>query len=229
MATHHRPRIAILASGGGSTAEAFIRATQGGAVDADVRLVICSKPRGEAGVYERIDKLNKHYKLGIVAVEISGTTHPKGKALRGQTDAESEAICEQLAHSKIDHVALMGYMRMVRGALIQEYGWLPSYSSIYQARMSNTHPGPLPETADTYGLGTSRRVLQLGLAASKHTVHLVSAGIDQGPIIAQHLVEIVPGDSADDLFQRVQEVEKRQLPGALNAFLIKQREYHGTT
>jgi hypothetical protein len=45
----------------------------------------------------------------------------------------------------------MGYMKMVRGELIEEYGWLPHFDSIYQARMSNTHPGPLPETVDTYG------------------------------------------------------------------------------
>ena len=120
----------------------------------------------------------------------------------------------------------MGYMKIVRGDLIEEYGWQPHFTSIFQARMSNTHPGPLPETEDTYGLHTSERVLELGLSVSRHTVHVVASGVDRGPKIAEHPVEILPEDTAQDLFNRVQVVEKVALPYALDKFLKEQRSFN---
>lgn len=230
MGIRHRPGIAILASGSGSTAEAFIHATQDGRVDAEVGLVVCNNPPEKAGIYERIARLNQLYGLDIEAAEINSRTHPEGNVGRGQTLAESTAICEKIAtKGGIAHVALMGYMKMVGGDLITEYGYRPdSHHSIYQAMMSNTHPGPLPETEDTYGIHTSARVLELGLSASRHTVHVVGAGVDRGPIIAQHPVEILSGDTPQDLFARVQVVEKATLPYVLDKFLKEQEAFwHG--
>lgn len=229
MSELHNPGIAILASGSGSTAEAFIHATQDGRVAAGVGLVICNNPPEKAGIFARIDKLNQQYRLDIEAKEISSRTHPDGNVGRGQTLAESAAICERISQGGFAHVALMGYMKMVRGELIEEYGWLPHFSSIYQARMSNTHPGPLPETEDTYGIHTSERVLELGMLVSRHTVHLVAAGIDRGPKIAEHPVEVSPDDTPQDLFDRVQIVEKAALPYALGKFLREQGDYLGNS
>lgn len=227
MGELHLPTIAILASGSGSTAEAFIHATQDGRVDAEVGLVVCNNPSDKAGIYNKVDRLNRLYGLDIETTEISGKTHPDGNIGRGQTLAEAAAICDRVSRGGFGHIALMGYMKMVRGELVKEYGWLPHFSSIYQARMSNTHPAPLPETEDTYGIHASERVLELGLSASKHTVHVVASGIDRGPIIAEHPVEIVSGDTPQDLFDRVQIVEKTALPYALDNFLRKQEAYHG--
>ncbi len=225
MSELHNPTIAILASGSGSTAEAFIHATQDGRVAAEIGLVICNNPPEKAGIFGRVDRLNQLYGLSIGAIEISGRTHPDGNVGRGQTLAESAAICERISHAGFAHVALMGYMKMVRGELIEEYGWKPSFSSIYQARMTNTHPGPLPETEDTYGIHTSERVLELGMSVSRHTVHLVAAGIDRGPKIAEHPVEVLVDDTPQDLFDRVQIVEKAALPYALGKFLREQESY----
>ena len=225
MSEIHLPKVAILASGGGTTAEAFIRATQDGRVNAEVGLVICNNPRGKAGVYDKIDQLNDQYGLQIRTVHISGRTHPGGPVGRGQTNEESSAICEAVTKEGVALVALMGYMKLVRGELVEEYGHLPHFSSIYEARMINTHPGPLPETEDTYGLGTSERVLELGMRASRHTVHLVSAGVDRGPIIAEHPVPVLSDDTPQDLFTRVQRIEKDLLPFVINDFLIEQEAY----
>lgn len=225
MTELHRPGIAVLASGSGSTAEAFIHATQDGRTDAEVGLVVCNNPPEKAGIYGRIERLNKQYGLDTEAVEISGKTHPDGNVGRGQTLAEAAAICERLSQGGFAHVALMGYMKIIRGDLVDEYGWLPHFSTIYQARMSNTHPGPLPETEDTYGIHTSERVLELGLLGSKHTVHVVASGIDRGPKIIEHPVEVLHDDSPQDLFDRVQIVEKAALPYALDKFLKEQEEY----
>lgn len=225
MSTETYPGVAILASGGGSTAEAFIHATQTGIVAARVSLVICSKPREEAGIWERVDRLNKQYGVDIPVEHISHKTHPwkvTEARQRGQTDAESEAIFTAVSESGARIAALMGYMRIVRGALVEELGWHPGYSSPYQAAMINTHPGPLPETEDTYGIHTSQRVLDLGLRHSKHTVHMVAEGVDTGPIIHQTKVPILEGDTAEDLFERVQIVEKTELPIAIDGFLKAQ-------
>ncbi len=228
MGLAHNQNIAILASGGGSTAEAFIEAAQAGVVQAEVGLVICNKPpeHPEAGVYDRIAGLNEKYGLDIPVVNISQYTHPEGPTERGQTLAEANTICELIVNEGLTHVALMGYMRKVNGDLLAEFGWLPSYDSMYQARMTNTHPGPLPETADTYGEGASRRVLDLGMSASRHTVHLVADKIDDGPIFAAHPVTVIPGDTPQTLFERVQKIEKRALPVDLNRFFKGQKAYY---
>lgn len=219
------PRIAILASGSGSTAEAFIHATQDGRVSADVGLIVCNNLPEKAGVYDRVAKLNSIYGLEIATATINGKTHPGGNEGRGQTLEESEAICELVTAGGFAHVALMGYMKQVRGALMEEYGWRPEYASVYQARMSNTHPGPLPETADTYGLGASERVLELCMPASRHTIHIVAPQIDQGPILAENIVKVKHNDTAQDLFDRVQLTEKAVLPLVIDQFLREQQAY----
>lgn len=228
-AEKHAHGIAILASGSGSTAEAFIHATQDGRVDAEVGLVVCNNPPKKAGIYERVAKLNKLYGLDIETRHISGVTHPNGAFGRGQTAEESSAICKLVDAGDFAHVALMGYMKRINGELLEEYGWRQHYSNMHQARMSNTHPGPLPETEDTYGIHTSERVLELGLESSTHTVHLVASGIDRGPIIAEHPVAVEAGDTPQDLFDRVQVVEKIALPYAIGRFLNEQREYNGNS
>jgi phosphoribosylglycinamide formyltransferase-1 len=194
----------------------------------EVGAVICNKPRGKAGVYERIDRLNAQYHLGIEVVNIGGATHPLGNVGRGQTLAESEAICEYVAKHNFSHVCLMGYMKMVRGALMEEYGWNPKQTSIYECRATNNHPGPLPETADKHSDGPSALVLDLGLEYSAHTLQLLAPEIDQGPIIAEHPVRVLEGDTAQTLFDRVQVAEKTGLPYALDKFLREQAEYSQT-
>src|SRR5205823_1529684 len=114
-------------------------------------------------------------------------------------------------------VATMGYMVIITGDLLEQYGSLPSHQGQkYEARMVNTHPGPLPETADTWGIHASERVLERGLANSAHTVHVVAGPVDLGEIVAVHSVPVVDGDTPEALFDRVQATEKAMLPGALN-------------
>lgn len=227
MSELHTPTIAILASGEGSTAEAFICATQESNVNAEVGLVICNNPPEKAGIYSRIDRLNDKYGLDIETVEINSRTHPAGNVGRGQTLQESSAICERINQGNFAHVALMGYMKKIRGDLLEEYGWLPSYNSIYQSRMLNSHPGPLPETADTFGVHASQRVLDLGMWASKYTIHLVAAEIDEGPKIFELPIHLTNDETAQSLLHRTRAVEKGVLPHVIDKFLKRQSEYFG--
>ncbi len=218
----HSTSVVILASGdresggGGSTMVRFIEGTQTGEIDAEVGLVICNNPRGTVGVYDHVDRLNAQYGLEIEALTINGISHPGGRNERGQTDEEASAICEAVASRGLFFILQLGYMKVANGELIEEYGWKPEFAledpvhqGLYLARLGNTHPGILPQTADTHGIHASERVLELGLPATAHTLHVVSAGIDTGPKIAEHIVEILPTDTAEALFSRVQAVEKK--------------------
>jgi phosphoribosylglycinamide formyltransferase-1 len=226
MTDFERPRIAILASGGGTTAEAYFDAIAQGLVDAEVGLVVTNNP--DAAVLQRVAKANALFGFDIKTAIINGRTHPEGNLGRGQTVEESMAIADLVDSFGIELVALMGYMKQVNGPLLERYGWKPD-SSIFTSRMLNTHPAPIPETADTFGINASRKVLELGLKESKHTVHVVSAGIDKGPIFAAHTVPVLPRDTPETLFARLQKVEKERLPYDIDAFVRTKRLFDAET
>jgi phosphoribosylglycinamide formyltransferase-1 len=220
-----KPRIAVLASGGGTTVEAFIRAAQRGEINVDVGLVICS--RKDAGVFQRISALNAEFDLHIDCILINHQTHPAAQTEhvgRGhQTAGEEAAILAALLGGNFDLVTLMGYMKRIGPDLIQAFGWLPEYTSVFQARMVNTHPGLLPDTKAMYGLQIQQYVLDHHLPYGGQTLHAVAEDYDDGPIIAEHKVPVKPDDTADRLFERVQAAEKQYLPADIEAF-IKARQ-----
>jgi phosphoribosylglycinamide formyltransferase-1 len=199
------PSIAILASGSGTTAEYVILATQTGVLQANVGLVVCNNAPAKAGIFGRVERLNDQYGLQIPALHISGKTHPLGAGKPGeQTLEESEAIAKLCREFSL--VALLGYMKKVRGALLE----LP---------IVNTHPAPLPETAGMYGVHAQEHVLASGLGYSAQILHRVTGEYDDGEIIAEHRVPVKPGDTAESLFDAVQATEKAHLPVDLNNLL----------
>jgi phosphoribosylglycinamide formyltransferase-1 len=229
MAAEHNPSIAILASGGGSTAEAFIHATQDGILKADVGLIVCNNPPEKAGIYERVNRLNRQYGLEIPVLRISGITHPEGAGEKGeQTLEESEAIASAIYDEGCVLVALMGYMKKVRGSLLEEYGWQSWMRSSVQASMINTHPGPLPETQGLFGVHVQERVIESSLGYSAHTVHVVSEEYDEGRIIEETRVPVESGDTPDTLFERVQQVEKANLPLIIRSALFDRGHYRNS-
>lgn len=223
-----KPRIAILASGGGTTAEAFIRAGQRGEISTEVGLVIVS--RQDAGVFQRVADLNSEFGLNVECVLVNHKTHPAAEGetvARGfQTAAEEEAIRQLLLAGQFDGVALMGYMKRVGARLIETFGWVSHYTSIYQAAMVNTHPGLLPDTKAMFGQQIQQYVLDHHLPYGGQTLHLVSEEYDDGPIIAEHRVEVQPGDTAESLFARVQTIEKQCVPLDIEAFVIGRKAYN---
>lgn len=205
MANPEQPTIAILASGSGTTAEYVVHATLSGVLQANVGLVITNN--SDAGILQRIARLNKQYHLSIESLHISGATHPGGPAQPGeQTDQEAEAIAD--ACREFSLVALLGYMKKVRGGLLDR----PTV---------NTHPGLLPETAGYHGIHVQERTLELGLPHSGQTLHFVNGNYDQGDIIAEHTVPVMPFDTPQTLFDAVQVTEKAHLPVDLN-WLVQQ-------
>lgn len=221
------PKIAVLASGSGTTAEAFILAGQNGKITTEVALVITN--RHDAGVLERVKNLNDEFGLNIQTLIISSKTHPAldgEELLRGrQTKAEEAAILEALEVGDFDLIALMGYMKHVGPSLVQKFGWRPEYTSPYQAMMVNTHPGLLPETQALYGQNIQQYVLDNHLEYAGQTLHLVAEEYDDGPVIAEHRVAVNAEDTAETLFARIQATEKEFLPGDIEKFINERREY----
>lgn len=220
-------RVAILASGEGTTAETFIRAGVEGRIDSTVGLIICNNPN--AGIFARIDRLNSELGLSIQCLLISNRDYPaepdEDLQPGAQTKSEEHAVLSALTNEDFDAICLMGYMKRIGPSLIHEFGWRSDYSSPYQARMLNTHPGLLPETKGLYGIKVQQYVLQQKLPYSGQTLHTVSENYDEGMPIAEHRVKVLPDDTPESLFERVQAVEKKYLPLDIDAFIKNRQTY----
>lgn len=117
--------------------------------------------------------------------------------------AEHEAaVLGALAALQPDLVCLAGYMRLLSADFIRPY----------DGRILNIHPSLLPLFP---GLHTHQRALEAGVRIAGCTVHFVTEGMDEGPCIAQSVVPVMPGDTADTLAARVLTVEHHTYPLAL--------------
>lgn len=219
-------RIAILASGSGTTAEAFIRSTATGEVNGKVVLVVFNNK--DAGVVERVKKLNDEFSLDIKTVHIGKNNFPakpdESVEYGRQTAAEEKAILNELENAGVDLVLLLGYMKLVGKTVVDKYGWKESYGSIYQGRMINTHPGLLPATKGLFGIHVQEKVLETRTGAG-NCLFIVDSEYDDGPVIAEHKIEVLPEDDAESLFERVKASEKANLSSDIDNFLKNQQKY----
>jgi phosphoribosylglycinamide formyltransferase-1 len=123
---------------------------------------------------------------------------------REEFDAELDAALT--AHG-VDLVALAGYMRLLS----------PGFVETWARRILNIHPSLLPAHK---GLDTHRRALMAGDEYGGCSVHLVTADLDAGPVLAQEKVRILPRDDPESLAARVLEAEHRLYPAALEAYCL---------
>lgn len=157
----------------------------------EIALVLSNKP--EAG--------------GLAVAEAKGVPtaamdhHPFGR----DREAHERAVQAELDRHGVEVVALAGYMRLLTPWLVGRW----------RGRMLNIHPSLLPKYP---GLDTHARALEAGDAEAGCTVHLVTEGVDEGPILAQASVPVVAGDTPPSLAQRVLEAEHRLYPRALSDF-----------
>ncbi len=113
-----------------------------------------------------------------------------------------EIVDDQLRMHEVEAVALAGYMRILS----------PGFVERWAGRMINIHPSLLPLYK---GLHTHQRAIDAGDAEGGCSVHLVTAGLDEGPVLAQAAVPILPSDTPDTLAARVLVEEHRLYPQAL--------------
>ena len=188
-------RIAIFASGGGSNAEAIIRAASEGRLSAEVGLVVSNNP--DAAVLQRAK-----------ALEVNYTTIDQ----RNFDSEESyiSALFNVLGENGIDFIALAGYLKLVQPKLINKY----------KNKITNIHPALLPSFGGKgfYGKKVHEAVLEAGCKVSGVTVHLVSESYDRGPIISQLTLPVLADDNPESLAARVLKVEHQIYPEALQLF-----------
>jgi len=220
--------IAILASGSGTTAEAFIRHMVTEQYDFNVPLMVCNNT--SAGVFDRIAQLNDGLGLDIHAELINGRTHPAAinehVEPSYQTIAEQQALLDAFETHGIELVILLGFMKHISVRIVETYGWLPEYTSIYQARMLNTHPGLLPATKGLFGVHVQEAVLRQAVPQAGQSLHMVAAGYDEGPTVVEHHIVVNPGETPEELFARVQLTEKANIASDVAAFIAAQRHYN---
>jgi len=220
-------RVAVLASGEGTTAEALIRAGAEGAIGSRVGLVISSSDG--AGVLRRVERLNRELGSGVATACIGRRSHPPdpGEGLRrgDQTAAEAAALEQLLIDGAFDVIVLMGYLKRVSTSLVHRFGWRTDFTSPLQAQMLNTHPGPLPETGGLYGIGVQEHVLESKLPYAAHVVHVVSEKYDDGPIVVEHRTPVLPDDTALTLSERVRSLQREQLPRDIEDFVRRRKQY----
>lgn len=131
---------------------------------------------------------------------------------RGMTREEFDALLDALLREHgIEIVALAGYMRLLSTAFVEKW----------EGRILNIHPSLLPLHK---GLDTHQRALAAGDDHAGCSVHIVTADLDSGPVIAQARVRILPRDDAASLAARVLEEEHRLYPIALDEYCRALRE-----
>ncbi len=184
-------RIVILISGRGSNMEAIVHASAAEHWNARVVAVISNRP-GAAG-------LQFAAAHGIATAVVDHRAH----ADRAAFDA---ALGDAIDAHAPDAVALAGFMRILGDTCVARHA----------GRMFNIHPSLLPLFP---GLHTHRRALEAGCKVAGATVHFVTPQLDHGPIVAQAVVPVLPGDTEDTLAARVLEREHLMYPRALRWFV----------
>jgi len=190
-------RLGVLASGGGSNLQAIIVNAAAGKLDAEVVVVISDV---ECGAQERARK------AGIPAVVVDR----RDKARYPTREAFDEAVLEALRAHEVELVCHAGYLRMMTSKLVEAYA----------GRMMNIHPALLPSFGGPgmWGHHVHQAVLDCGCKVSGCTVHFVTAGTDEGPIILQRCVPVEEEDTPETLAARILPYEHVLYSGAIQLY-----------
>jgi phosphoribosylglycinamide formyltransferase-1 len=180
--------IVVLVSGRGSNLRAIVSAIDAGTCRARIVAVISDRADAAALEFSR--------ERGITTAIVS----PKEYADRSQWDA---ALAERIASYAPALVVLAGFMRIVGASVLARFG----------GRIINVHPALLPAFP---GLDAPKQAVLAGVRISGCTVHVVDAGVDSGPILAQAAVPVMPDDDGERLHARIQPAEHRLLPAVID-------------
>ena len=191
--------IVILISGGGSNMAAIVRTAQR-------------------------ENWPAHYGAEVAAV-ISNRAEAGGLALAREQGIATEVVAHGSYTGRDAFDAALGravdaYDRPGQPALVVLAGFMriltPAFVARYAGRLLNIHPSLLPAFP---GLHTHQRALEAGCKFAGATVHQVTAALDHGPILAQSVVPVLPGDDADSLAARVLTQEHLIYPRAIAGLL----------
>ena len=183
-------RLVVLISGTGRNLQALIDAAERDDLHARIVLVISNRPG--------VQGLARAEAAGIATQTIDHRDYPTREAF-------DQVLGDAIAAVEPDIVALAGFMRILTAEFIRRF----------EGRMLNIHPSLLPKYK---GLKTHARALEAGDSEHGCSVHEVTARLDDGPILGQARVPVLPDDTADTLAARVLEQEHRLYPAVLRRF-----------
>jgi phosphoribosylglycinamide formyltransferase-1 len=187
-------RVAVLASGRGSNLQAVIDAIEAGTVQAKIVAVISNKKDAPA-----LERARRHRLFDFFV-------DPKPYAGRPDSrEAYDRELLDVLRAHDVELVLLAGYMKIVTSILVDAFA----------NRIMNIHPSLLPSFP---GLDVQKKAIEWGCKLAGCTVHFVTEGIDEGPIILQAAVPILDDDNPDILAARILQQEHKIYPRAVQLF-----------
>ena len=184
-------RIGVMASGNGSNFEALAQAIDAGTLAAEIRLLVVNNPG--CGAQQRAQR------LGIPCTVLDH------RVLR-ERERLDQALVDCFRSAAVEVIVMAGWMRIVTPVLINGFA----------DRLVNIHPSLLPSFKGLDGIG---QALAAGVKITGCSVHLVTAELDGGPILAQAAVPVEEKDTHATLSERVHQAEHRLLPDAINAMI----------
>lgn len=187
--------LGVLVSGRGSNLQSIIDAIGSDRLDAHIAVVVSNK-RDAFG----LDRARTH---GIKTVFLDPKSY---KDQSNPREAYDRAVLDVLQDHGVELVILAGYMKIVTSVLIDAY----------KGRTMNIHPSLLPSFP---GLAAQQQALDWGAKVSGCTVHFVTEGVDEGPIILQASVPILEDDTVETLSVRILEHEHRIYPEAIQLYV----------
>ncbi len=187
-------RVAVLASGRGSNLQSIIDAIEAGQMQAQIVAVISNKKDAVA-----LERAQKHGLKDLFVDPKPFTGRPDSR------EAYDRSLLEVLQQHNVELVLLAGYMKIVTAVLVNAYA----------NRMMNIHPSLLPSFP---GLDVQKKAVDWGCKLAGCTVHFVTEGVDEGPIIIQAAVPILDGDTPDTLAARILVQEHKIYPRAVQLF-----------
>lgn len=193
-------RVSVMVSGSGTNLQAIFDAIDAGELE-NVKVV--QVVSSNAGAYALVRAAQRDIPTETV------TKHEYNNI-----EDRMDAILKHLDGERTDLVVLAGYLSILPMSVIEKY----------EHRIINIHPALLPKHGgkECYGMAVHRKVIECGEKESGATVHYVDEGIDTGDIILQKKVPVLPGDSPEELRERVLKAEHEILPKAI-AMIEKER------
>ena len=182
--------IGVLLSGGGTNLQAIIDAIEQDRLGADIRTVVSNRETAYG-----ITRASNH---GIPTTVINHRGH-------ASREAYDRVLVDHLKEHGVDLVVLAGFMRLLSPFFIQSF----------PDRIMNIHPALSPSFAGLHG---QRQAFEYGVRFAGCTVHFVSEGCDEGPVIIQAVVPVLPDDTEETLAQRILVQEHRIYPRAIQLY-----------
>jgi phosphoribosylglycinamide formyltransferase-1 len=188
-------KLGILASGRGSNIPSLVKAIESGELNAEIALVICNRSNAEA--------IQVAQSLNIPSQMISPDLFNSKEEYDGK-------VALEFWNRQVELIVLCGYTRVLSLPIIKTY----------DKRIVNTHPSLLPAFGGKgmYGDKVHQAALKRGVKISGCSIHLIDENIDEGPLLKQAVLDVLPDDTVESLKARIIKLEEKVYPQVIQEY-----------